>query len=167
MKIETQTTAELRQLAELLEDFSVAMLTTQDSQGALTSRPMAPLEMDSYGVLWFFTDLNSAKVEQLRVANLAFVDPARSSYVSVVGHGEIDNNRENIERLWTPMARPWFADGPESTHLALLRFVPSRAEYWDAPNSKMVRLFALVASVVAGKPVGVGESVQLRSLAAS
>ena len=164
MKLQTQTQPELRHLGELLEDFSVAMLTTLDAEGALASRPMAPLEMDSLGVLWFFTDLRSAKVEHLRQANLAFVDAARARFVSVAGRGEIDTRREHVERLWSPMMRPWFPEGPDSPDLALLRFVPHLAEYWDAPHSKMVRMFALAASVVAGKPLGMGEHDKLSGL---
>jgi hypothetical protein len=29
--------------------------------------------------------------------------------------------------------------------------------YWDSPGSKVVRALAMAASVVAGKPVGLGE----------
>jgi general stress protein 26 len=157
MKSETQGRPELKQLAGLLENMSVAMLTNVDAEGALSSRPMSPLQMDADAALWFFTDLRSAKVESLRVVNLSFSDPARGTYVSLCGRGEISVDREHIERLWTPLARPWFPDGPDSSDLALLKFVPSAAEYWDAPNSRMVRLFALAASVVAGRPIGMGE----------
>lgn len=72
MKIPTQLNEELRQLASMIEPMSVAMLTTADGNGgALASRPMAPLAMDASGAIWFFTDLRSAKVEHLRVVNLA------------------------------------------------------------------------------------------------
>ena len=30
-------------------------------------------------------------------------------------------------------------------------------EDWDAPNSKMVRMFAMAASVLAGQPIGLGD----------
>lgn len=156
MKTETQNSTELTRLCKLIEHMSVAMLTL-DADGALLSRPMAPLEMDGNGALWLFTDLRSAKVEQLRVVNLSFTDQAQGTFVSLSGRGEIDTDRAHIERLWTPFARPWFPHGSESTNLALLKFVPDTAEYWDASHSKMVRMFAMAASVVARKPVGLGE----------
>ncbi len=157
MKTETQASAELDQLAALIGPISVVMLTAAEDSGALASRPMSPLEMDATGALWFFTDLRSAKVEHLRAVNLAFVDAGRSTYVSLSGRGEIHADRAHIERLWTPFAQPWFPDGPSSTNLALLKIVSETAEYWDARSSKMVRLFAMAGSVVAGKPAGFGE----------
>ena len=32
-----------------------------------------------------------------------------------------------------------------------------KADYWDGPSSKMVRAFGMIASVIAGRPVALGE----------
>ncbi|MBT3068777.1 pyridoxamine 5'-phosphate oxidase family protein [Rhodoferax sp. U11-2br] len=157
MKTETQASADLSHIAQMIEDIHIAMLTTIEPDGALASRPMAPLEMDAHGAIWFFTDLRSSKVEHLKVANLAFTDMTHGTYVSLSGCGEIDTDRDHIERLWTPMAKPWFPDGPASEALALLKFVPNVADYWDASSSRMVRAFSLNASAVTGKPIAMGE----------
>ena len=165
MKIETQSSAELIDLGKRVDGIKIVMMTTLDADGALGSRPMAPIEMDAKGAIWFFTDLRSEKVEHLRVVNVAFSDEDHATYVSISGRGEIHAERAHIEKLWTPFVRPWFPDGPESNNLALLKFVPETAEYWDAPNSKMVRLFAMAASIVASKPIGMGEHETLTDLA--
>lgn len=157
MKTASQSNASLAHVAQLIDRIPIAMLATLDANGALASRPMAALEMDDSGALWFFTDAHSSKVEQLRVANLSFTDAAHGTYVSLSGRGELDTDRGHIERLWTPFAKPWFPDGPDSPNLALLKFTPDSADYWDAPNSKMVRAFGVIASVVAGKPIAMGE----------
>ena len=167
MKTETQASPELTRLSALIEANPVAMLTTQDSEGQLVSRPMSVLAMDGQGALWFFTDLRSTKVEQLRSVNLAFADRGRANYVSLSGRGEIDTDRARIQQWWTPFAKPWFPDGPESASLALLKFVPASAEYWDAPGSRMVRLLAMMASSVAGKPMGMGDHDRFPDLAAT
>ena len=164
MKMHAQSTAALTQLGQLIEEIPVAMFTNVDGDGTLVSRPMSPLEMDVNGAIWFFTDMHSSKVEQLRKVNLSFADPARASYVSLAGHGELETDQAHIRQLWTPFMKPWFPDGPESSNLALLKFVPETAEYWDAPHSKMVRMAAMAASVVAGKPVGVGDHDTLTGL---
>ena len=164
MKTETQANAELFQLCNLIEDMSVAMLTTTDSRGDLTRRPMAPLHLDIDGVIWFFTDVRSQKVEQLDAVNLSFSDSARASYISISGRGEICHDQARIEELWTPAAKPWFQHGPESTNLTLLKFIPHKAEYWDTPHSKMVRIFAMAASVIAAKPIGMGVHEVLTNL---
>ena len=167
MKTATQASPDLAKLCKLIENMASAMLTSIADEGALVSRPMAPLEIDRHGALWFFTDLHSGKVEHLRFLNLAFTDPSRGTYVSLSGHGEIAADRGRIDRLWTTFARPWFPAGPDSPNLALLRFVPEAAEYWDAPHSKMVRLFTMAASVSIGKPVGLGEHETMTALSAS
>jgi general stress protein 26 len=157
MKTETQATHALAHVAELIGNIPIAMLTNAEADGALASRPMSALEMDASGALWFFTDLRSDKLEHLRHMNLSFSDRGRGTYVSLSGRGEIDTDRAHIERLWTPLAKPWFPDGPASAFLALLKFVPDAADYWDAPNSAMVRVFGVLASVVVGKPIAMGE----------
>lgn len=164
MKIHAQSSAALTQLGKLVEAIPVAMLCNLDSEGALVSRPMSPLEMDVNGALWFFIDVNSSKVEQLRKVNLSFADPARASYVSLAGYGELETDPAHIKQLWSPFMKPWFPEGPDSANLALLKFVPESAEYWDAPHSKMVRMVAMAASVVAGKAVGLGDHDTLTGL---
>lgn len=165
MKIEPQSNTELIDLAKRIEGIDVAMMTTLDPDDSLVSRPMSPIEMDANGAIWFFTDLRSEKIEHLRVVNVAFSDEDNATYVSISGRGEIHAEAAHIKKLWTPFARPWFPDGPESTNIALLKFVPETAEYWDAPSSKMVRMFAMAASIVASKPIGMGEHDTLTDLA--
>lgn len=154
MKIQTQGSDELRQLSQLIKPIAVAMLTNMDSDGCIEARPMSPLEMDDSGDIWFLMDMRSGLGEHLQVMNLGFSDVAHSTYVSISGHGELDSERATLERLWTESARPWFPEGLESEHLAVLKFSPHTAQYWDSPGSKMVRMVALAASVAARKPVG-------------
>jgi general stress protein 26 len=157
MKTATQLNASLAHIASLIDGLSIAMLTTVEADGALASRPMAVLEMDASGALWFFTSLKSSKVDHLGAVNLSFTDVSNGTYVSLSGRGEIDSDPGRIARLWTAFAKPWFPDGPDSPDLALLKFIPDAADYWDAPNSTMVRAFGVMASIVAGKPIGMGD----------
>lgn len=164
MKIQTQNTPEQIKLGELVEDMTVAMLTVSNDEGLLDSKPMSPLEMDSEGAVWFFTEHDSSKTSYLSTANLSFSNPSDGTYVSLSGRGEIHKNKDDIHRLWTMMAKPWFPEGPDSPNLALLKFIPTSAEYWDAPHSKTVRLFSLAASIVAGKPVNMGDHDIIKNL---
>lgn len=164
MKIEDQTSPDLEKLADLIEDSRTAMMITLDEDDRLVSRPMSPLKMDASGALWFFTDVKSDKVQQIDRVNLSFSDDDDSIYVSVAGHGAISNDRALIDELWSPVMKPWFPDGKESPNLALLKVSPQTVEYWDSTHSKMVRMFALAASVMASKPVGMGEHGKLNLL---
>jgi general stress protein 26 len=157
---------ELTRLAELIGGMKVAMLTNR-THSTLVSRPMAPLEMDHDGAIWFFTEEGAEKTDALQELNLSFSDEPKATYVSISGHGEIIHDRARIHALWTPFAKPWFPDGPDSPRLVLLKFVPHEAHCWDAPDSKMVRLMAMAASITAGRPVGMGGQEQLSDLQTS
>lgn len=164
MKIHSQITEERSKLAELIEDFDIAMLTFISAEGALISQPMGPIELDAEGNLWFFTDSHSEKVQHLDELNVAFSGESDGTYVSLSGSGELVNDHARKEELWSPFVKPWFPDGPDSPNLALLKFVPHTAEYWDAPHSRVVRLFAMAASIVASKPIGLGDHERLNHL---
>jgi len=147
----------MARLGRLLEPIAVAMLTTLDAGGALVSKPVEALQMDSEGALWFFIDLRLDLAERLRAANLAFVDDSRGTYVSLSGRGEIAKDEARLDQLWTTFDTAAFPDGRTSPHLAFLKFVPEKAEYWDAPGSRAVRLLALAATAVSGTAVGQAE----------
>ena len=164
MKIHRQLTEERHKLGELIADLDIAMLTFMNHQGLLLSQPMGPIEMDSDGVIWFFTDRTSEKVAHLETLNLSFSGEPDGLYVSLSGHGETEVNLARQQALWSPYVRPWFPEGPDSPSLCLLKFVPHLAEYWDAPHGKVVRLFAMVASMAASKPIGLGEHARLNHL---
>ena len=104
--------------------------------------------MYAQGALWFFTDVQSSKVDYLRAVNLSFMDGYQGAYVSLSGRGEIDIDRALIQRLWTVLAIRWFPEGLDSSNLALLKFISDTADYWDGPSSKMVRAFGMIASAI-------------------
>ena len=157
MKIETQTYPDLQKISDLIKDMHIAMLTSIDADDRLVSRPMSVLKMDRNGVFWLFTDTNSTTVNQLDRVNLSFSDEEVATYVSIAGHGEVSNDRAVVHELWSPLMKPWFPDGENSPNLALLKIKAQTAEYWDSGHSKMVRIFALAASVIGSKPIGMGD----------
>ena len=142
MHAEAQSDPHLALLCKSIQNATVVMLTSLDADGAMLTRPMAPLEMDRSGGLWFFTDLRSAHIEHLRTANVSFADPAGGTYVSLFGRSEVCTDRARIERLWTTFANAAFPAGADSMYLALLKFVADPAERWDATDGNMRRMFA-------------------------
>lgn len=145
----------LEHLRRLIEGERVAMLTSVDRQNQLRGRPMTLLELDDQGCFWFFCEDNAGNAD-LHDVHLAFSDEKASTYVSVFGHASLIRDRHAIHRLWSPMARPWFPDGPDSGEVALLCVHPSHIEYWDSPDNRVIRSVALLASVMTRKPLGLG-----------
>ena len=135
-------------IARMIEKLRIAMMTTADDDGTLQSRPMSLMRADPDGSLWFLTKAGAHKLEHLRRVNLAFADRDDADYVSVSGSGEVVRERATIEKLWSPMARPWFPDGVEDPTLVALRVTATDIEYWDASSSRMLRLLAMARAAV-------------------
>lgn len=147
MLIDPRAPAALAQVASLVQAVPVAMMTMRNANGTLDSRPMVPLALDATGALWFFTDLRAARQQHLRSLNLSFSDPARGSFVSLSGQGEVSTDRVRIRRRWTAAARRWFPDGPLAPNLTLLKVLPDAAVHWDMPSGAMVRVLGQGAGV--------------------
>lgn len=140
------------------------MLTTEEPDGTLRSRPLMTLEMDQEGRLWFFTNLSTRKVSEMdqhRKVNLSYADVARQSFVSISGRVRLLRDEDKARDLWTQRVKPWFPSGLDDPDLGLLEVTIDEAEYWDVPASRMQRLFGLTASGE-GEPGQPGEHGEVR-----
>lgn len=168
MRKRTQRDPGLARLADLIGEAEVAMLTTEEGQGTLRSRPLLTLEMDEEGRLWFFTHLSTRKVGEMdrhRHVNLSYADVSRQSFVSISGRVRMLRDPQKARDLWTARVKPWFPAGLDDPDLALLEVTVEKAEYWDVPSSRMQRLFGLTAEE--GEPGQPGEHGQVRPGSAS
>jgi general stress protein 26 len=164
MKKQPQADPNMQKLADLIAEASIAMLTTAEADGTLRSRPLATLEMDSEGKLWFFTAMSSGKVSEIdqhRKVNLSYVNLDKQDYVSVSGHARLFRDPEKMRELWTPWVEPWFPAGLDDPDLGLLEVTVDDAEYWDAPASKTQRLFGLAKALSSGKTDRLGEHAKV------
>jgi general stress protein 26 len=164
MKVESQQSTAMQELADSLEDQRTAMLTLVEAGGHLGARPLTALEMDGQGSIWFMVSRRSMAAVAARpgtAVNLAFSDSDKSLYVSMAGTALLVDDAARKESLWTGMARPWFS-GADDPALSLLCVKPSAIEVWDGPDSSVVRALAMAASVAAGQPVGLGEHKDIK-----
>ncbi len=80
--------SDVKKLWDLIKHIEIGMLTTEDSGGVLRSRPMATQQISFDGVLWFFTESASHKVDEIhshKNVNITFVDAESNRYISVSG----------------------------------------------------------------------------------
>jgi len=162
---QTQADPGMRKLADLIDAASIAMLTTEEPDGSLRSRPLATLQLDSGGHLWFFVGMSSGKVEEIdqhRKVNLSYANVDKQDYVSVSGHARILRDQEKMKQLWTRWVEPWFPNGVDDPDLALLEVTIDEAEYWDAPASRMQRFFGLSKALATGDTSSLGEHGKVR-----
>lgn len=160
MDSQAQESAQMQKLAELIGQARIAMLTTAEPDGSLRSRPLATLQMDAQGSLWFFTSVSSPKMQEIAQhgqVNLSYSDPARQDYVSVSGTAEVVRDRDRMRALWSEWVKPWFPRGLEDPDLVLLRVRVSEAEYWDSPASRMQRLYGLAKAIATRDTRALGE----------
>ncbi len=151
-------------LAELIHGIRFAMLTTTASDGTLHSRPMATQESRFGGELWFFTARSSHKVDDIGdrpQVNVAYADPDRQRYVSVVGQAELVDDPARARELWSPAMKAWFPGGVDDPDLGLLRVRPTEADYWTSPSSAVVRIVGFLHAVATGERADMGRHVHL------
>jgi general stress protein 26 len=161
MDVQEQAFDQLQKVADLVEEIKFAMLTTEEPDGTLRSRPMATMQMDASGTLWFFTALSSPKIEeaeQHRQVNLSYARTDKQDYLSVSGTCEIVHDKDKMRALWTPWVKPWFPNGVDDPDLVLLKVTITEAEYWTAPGSAVVRLYGLAKGMLTGNTDALGES---------
>ncbi len=142
-------------IIELVGRARSAMLTTMTPDGDHVSRPMAVQETEFDGDLWFFAYADSAKVRQLRVnpeVNVAFSDQKHQAWVSISGTATEGFDRARAERLWSPLLKAWFPDGPQTPGLALIKVHGETAEYWDAATSKVKQLLGMRRAIQRDDP---------------
>ncbi len=116
----------------LISEINVGMLTTWDD-GVLRSRPMQLVQEAYDGTLWFFTDAQSAKVDEVqqdRDVGISFADPSTGVYVSLSGTGRINNDPELIKKFWSDQVAVWFPEGDGDKNCALLEVKIHHGEHW-------------------------------------
>ncbi|MDQ2778970.1 MAG: pyridoxamine 5'-phosphate oxidase family protein [Pseudomonadota bacterium] len=159
MKIHQLDDARLKPMAEKLGSARVAMMVLDEPANGLCSRPMTALEMDRSGAVWFMASRKTTTPllgHGPKAANLAFVDDGDSNYVSIAGEASMVDDMARKKELWSPAGRPWFS-GVDDPDLTLIKVSPRHVEIWDGPDNAVSRVFAMAASMVAGKEVGMGD----------
>ena len=144
-----------QKLYDLVKDVKVCMMTTLQADGTLHGRPMYGLESDEPGDLWFYTYLDTSKTTEIGRdghVNLAYCNPDKQHYVSVLGRAEVVRDKDAMAAKWKESFRTWIPKGVDQPGLALIRVHPERGEYWDGPSSAAVQLYGYVKARVAGEP---------------
>lgn len=151
--------SELEIIQGILKAARIAILTTRSIEGDLQSRPMALVEHDFDGTLWFLTEEPSGKtavlVEHPEV-NVAIEDG--KGYLSLSGRATVERDAARTDELWNPWAESWFERGREDPRVALVRVEVETAAYWDTDRPAVVKVFELVKGLVRPVSPDLGET---------
>jgi general stress protein 26 len=165
------TKQKLGQLYELIDDIEIAMMTTRRADGSLVSRPMATQARAEGTDLWFVTNEETAKIDELEHdphVNLAYYKNGTYEFVSVSGIARLSKDPAKIRELYSADWRAWFGDeggakngGPEDPRLMLVLVEAQSATYMKARHGKAVTLFQVVKGAVTGDQPHVGTQGEL------
>jgi general stress protein 26 len=136
-----------------------ATVTTHGDGGSLVSRPLAVLDHDFEGTVWFFTQDPSPKTAELARdahVNVAYADGA--SHVSLSGTATVTRDAALIDRFWNPWAEAWFDGGREDPTVALLEVTADTVEFWHVDKPAVVRGFEVAKALITRSAPDVGES---------
>lgn len=128
----------------------LCFLVTAGSDGVVDARLMQPFEWRRDEPIWFGTDPNTRKVQQIRqtgVATVCYQSPAGGAYATLRGAIAEQDARAHRE-LWRDDWEQFFPGGADGDRYTLLRFDPTHIEVLDfasgiAPDPYGVRPAAL------------------------
>lgn len=155
-------------LYELVDGIETAMFVTQRGDGALVSRPMATQKRNPIADLWFVTDVESNKIDELDAnpgINLSYFSIKSKEWVSVSGTATISTDRATIRELYEPDWRMYFGaidevrdGGPDDPRLALILVDAQSVIYLKQEKSTPAVLFELLKGRITGERPDLGEA---------
>jgi general stress protein 26 len=118
-------------LSDVVNDFDVAMLVTYTAN-EIRARPMAIARLDDGIGAYLVTNINSLKIDEIRVnPNAVLTFQSAKKFASVHGKLTVVSDRQLVEKMWKEVWKVWFPDGKSDPNIALLKFAAHEGEYWD------------------------------------
>jgi len=154
------TDAELKTVSEVLDKARFALLTTLDDDGHLVSRPLALIDRDFDGSVWFFVQKESHKVHDIEsVPEVNVSVQGGKGWLSMAGTASLNTDAAKIDELWNTGAEAWFDEGRDDPQVALLEVDVHTVESWTSNEPRAVTLFKYAkAAATGGHPKNIGDN---------
>ncbi len=143
----------LKKMKELIEDIRTCMFCTKTSEIPFKTRPMATADVDDEGNIWFISNAESNKNDEIKdddIIQLIYAKGGDSHFLSVSGKAAIIKDQEKIDEVWNMFAKAWFKDGKKDPKVSLIKVMPDDIYYWDTVHGKMVSLLKIAVSAFSG-----------------
>ena len=157
----------LDELYELIEGIEIAMLTTVEADGSLTSRPMATQKRREGVDLWFMTSLETHKTDVLRrhpQVNVAYFNYKSREWVSVSGIATLTSDRALIHEVYQKDWKAWLGDeggerdgGPDDPRILLIEVEAREATYMKSNTPRVIALFKVMKALATGERIELGD----------
>ena len=156
----TSTEKKLDDLYDLIDGMEVCMMTTRRSDGHLVTRPMQAQGRAGVADLWFVTDIEANKLDELATdphVNLGFYNSKSREWVSVSGLAQVSTDRELVRALYKPDWKAWFPneggnrDGsPDDPRMALILVEAHTVVYSKNNKPRPLVLFEVMKAMATG-----------------
>ena len=150
--------ADIDHVWRLIESIPIAMVVTHAGDGRnLRARPMAVRPARDEGVIYFLTDADTPKAEEIRRNQsvcLALADNKKQKYVSITGHAEMLDDRERVKKYWSLYDKAFWSDKDDPS-IRVLRVTPESAEFWEGSGT-VVTAVKLAAAIASGERINLG-----------
>ena len=147
---------------KLMTDIGTAMLVTHSGGDDMRARPMAARVEEEDNAVYFFTDAQAPKDQEIehdsRVC-LAFSDPQRTRFVSIVGVAEVFADVGLAERLWRTTDKTYFTAYTDP-RLRVIRVTPSKGEFWEG-SGLLATVVSLLSAGAKHERPRLGENVKV------
>jgi general stress protein 26 len=153
----------LDKVRELAEDKTTMLCTFSNDE--MTTRPMHTQGIDEDGTIWFFSEKDSPKNQEIEgnpYVHLVYANNSSYEYLDIEGNATIEHDQEKIDELWKDFAKAWFTEGKTDPSLTLIRVVPERGHYWDTKSNKVVSLMKIAVGALTGKTMDNGVEGELK-----
>jgi general stress protein 26 len=160
------TEKKLDELYGLIDGIEVCMFTTRRADGHLVSRPMQVQERTSGTDLWFVTDVETHKLDELLndpQVNCSFYRDRTREWVSVAGRAVVTQDKQLIHGMYKPDWKAWFGEidevrdgGPDDPRLALILVEAESVTYLKVNKPRPLVLFEVVKAMVTGNTPNAG-----------
>jgi general stress protein 26 len=162
----------LDDLYKLIDGIETAMVTTRRADGHLVARPMQTQRRTTGTDLWFMTNAESEKFEELARdahVNVAYYKDRTREWVSVSGRAILTRDRDLIDSLYQPDWKMWLGDegdgrrngGPHDPRIGLILVEAQHVVYMKKDRPAPVVLFNMVKARVTGTPPKVADLREL------
>lgn len=134
-------------IADIMADIDICMMTTLAQDGKLESRPMSNnRDVRFDGDCYFFTHADTDVVKQLALkheVNLSYVGShslfgLKKVYLSLAGEADMTTDRAIQEKHWVPDLEAWFSEGLDTPGLTLIHVQARTVQYWDGMDGGVV-----------------------------
>jgi len=163
----------LDDLYALIDGIETAMLTTRRTDGHLVSRPMQTQRRTAGVDLWFMSNADTHKFDELAYdphVNVAFYKDRTREWVSVSGTAILSRDSNLVHGLYKPDWRSWLGDeggkrdgGPDDPRIVLILVEAHSVTYSKQDRPLPFVLFEVAKGMITGEPPRVADLRELGS----